>query len=332
MQTSPTRIATAQISCVPGDVGANLETITRVVHEAGADGAELVVLPELALSGYSVSDHLATASVRLNSPEIDHLCHLSRRTAIAIGLIEETPDHRFFNSAMFFAGGELLHLHRKVYPPTYGIFAERKLFGVGSTLSAFDTPVGRVAMLICGDAWHPSLPYLAAHDGADLLLIMAASPRNGLGDAISSPQAWQRLTSTYALTMSFYVCFANRVGSEDNLHFTGHSHLMDPTGNVLAECAHDRSGFALGELCKDQLRAQRLNLPFRRDDRLEFVLECGQRIRQNAHQRDMQAWGEVAGGTRAATPQDVAGRIHPAPPLGSPEATLSEGDRSRWAI
>ena len=334
MLRSSTRVATAQIACEPGNVGNNLETVTQVVRETAAEGADLVVFPELSLSGYSLSDNLAGAALRLDSPEVEHLRRLSRQTAIAVGLVEETPDYRFFNSAMFFCGGELLHLHRKVYPPTYGIFAERKLFGVGSTLSAFDTPFGRVAMLICGDAWHPSLPYLAAHDGADLLLIMAASPNSGLGDRISSPDAWQRMNCTYALTMSFFVCFSNRVGSEGDLHFTGRSHLVGPAGVVVAACPDNDAGFAIGEFTADQLRAQRMNLPFRRDDRLEFVLECGQRIRHSALKRDMQPWGELAERRDAeATPSgDVAGRIHPGPPLGQPTSPLPDRDRSRWAI
>lgn len=334
MVRSKTRIATAQIHCQTGDVEANLETVTRTVREVSAEGVDLVVFPELSLSGYSLRDHLATAALRLDSPEIHHLRQLSLRTAIAVGLVEETPDHRFFNSAMFFCGGELLHLHRKVYPPTYGMFSERTLFGVGNTVSAFDTPFGRIAMLICGDAWHPSLPYLAAHDGADLLVIIAASPRNGLGDQVSSPAAWQRINSTYALTMSFFVCYSNRVGREDDLHFTGNSHLIGPSGEVVAECPDDDSGFAIGEFNAAELRAQRLNLPFRRDDRLDFVLECGQRIRQTAFERDMQPLGELAERRNAerAAPDDVAGRIHPAPPLGPTNSTLGEGDRARWAM
>jgi len=331
MHTRKTRIATAQISCEPGRVDANLETVELVVRQASGQGADIVVFPELSLSGYSLSDHLADAALRLDSPEIERLRQLSKHTAIAVGLVEETSDHRFFNSAMFFAGGQLLHLHRKVYPPTYGVFAERKLFGVGSTMSAFNTPFGRIAMLICGDAWHPSLPYLAAHDGADLLLIMAASPRSGLGDRISSPEAWKRINCTYALTMSFFVCFSNRVGRENDLQFTGHSHLVSPTGHVVAECADDVSGFALGEFDTGELRSQRMNLPFRRDDRLDFVLECGQRIRHAALQRDMQPLGELADGGNAerAPLSDVAGRIHPGPPLGPPDGL---GDRARWAI
>lgn len=345
MHSSTTRVATAQIACEPGNVGRNLDTVTQVVREASAEGADLVVLPELALSGYSIDAHLATAAQRLDSPEIQHLRKLSRRTAIAVGIVEETPDHRFFNSALYFSGGELLHLHRKVYPPTYGIFSERKLFGVGTTFSAFNTPLGRVAMLICGDAWHPSLPYLAAHDGADLLLVMAASPRSGLGDRISSPAAWKQINSTYALTMSFFVCFSNRVGQEGDLHFTGNSHLVNPSGEVVAECPDDAPGFAIGEFNKADLRAQRLNLPFRRDDRLEFVLECGQRIRHAALERDRQPLAELSApglpslnspglpaninSANINSSNNVAGRIHPGTPLGE---SNSVEEPSRWAM
>lgn len=276
------RIGLAQADTEPGRVDENLRRISDYVERARDEDVNLLLFPELALTGYLVRERFADVAVHLESPEIDRLRELSRDVSLAVGFIEETDDARFFNSAIMLTEGEIVHLHRKVYPPTYGMFDERRYFGAGSTVSAFPTPWGRMALLICGDCWHLALPYLAARDGADVLLVLAASSEEGLSPSVKSREAWLRLNQTYALTLSCFVVFVNRAGSEGDLHFWGGSHIAKPDGNILVEGAVGKPDFVVTELDLRMVRQQRIVLPFRRDDDMELTIRVARRIRAEA--------------------------------------------------
>lgn len=272
------RVGVAQMRCVLGDVDANLEIVADFVARAQRDGVDVLVFPELALSGYNVGPRFHEAALQARSPQAQRLRELSREVALVIGLIEETEDHEFYNSALFLSRGFVRHVHRKIYLPTYRRFDERRYFGSGTLLEAFDTQWSRMAMLVCGDAWHLSLPYLAAHDGADILLVVAASSRQGLTPRISSEESWIRMNRSYALTLSSFVIFSNRAGREGELDFWGGSHVVGPDGNLLGKAAVDKPDLLACDLDLSVLRQQRMILPFRRDDSLPFTLQLGHRI------------------------------------------------------
>ena len=290
---SALRIAIGQMDCRLGDLEANLATVGRMCGEAADQGAQLIVFPELALSGYAIGPGFAETSLHPTSPEVETLKSLSRRIAIALGFIEETEDAEFFNSAVFLEDGHIRHVHRKVYLPNYRIFGERRYFGAGQGMWAFDTPWCRMAILICGDMWHLGMPYLAAHDGADILLVMAASSTEGLTPAISVRDAWERMNQSCALTLSNFIVFSNRVGTErppdcgTTLEFWGGSHICAPCGRMLKQAAIGESEVLIADLDLTELRRQRLILPFRRDDSLSFTLDVGRKIiRAKSRRRD----------------------------------------------
>src|SRR5881397_3088158 len=155
------RVALAQVAPVLGNVAANLRMHRKSVQAASRAGVDLVIFPELSLTGYLLQDLVPEVALRIErNPEIRELLKLSRSVALAVGFVEESQDHRFYNSALFLAGGKILHCHRKVYLPTYGMFDEGREFAAGSGFSAFSTPLGRFGILISEDAWHPSASYL----------------------------------------------------------------------------------------------------------------------------------------------------------------------------
>ncbi len=287
------RIAVGQMDCSLSDVSANMATVERLCEDAIAQSCDLIVFPELSLSGYAVGEEFSNSSLRIGDDAVQTLRRLSKRIGIALGFIEETDDARFYNSAMYLEGGHIRHVHRKVYLPNYRDFDERRYFGPGQGMWAFDTPWGRMAMLICGDMWHLGMPYLAAHDGADVLLVMAASSTRGLTPAISVRDAWERMNQTSALTLSNFVVFANRVGGEQPsgcdkpLEFWGGSHVCAPCGRMLGQAAIGEEDLLVANLEMNELRHQRLILPFRRDDSLSFTLDVGRKIvRAKSQRRD----------------------------------------------
>lgn len=284
---SKLRIGLAQMASTVGDVQANMKAVRRFVAQAREKDVQLLVFPELAMSGYDIGSEYSNASLRMESEEVEELRSLSQDLSMVVGLIEETESVEFYNTAVFLSDGEIRYVHRKVYPPNYRIFKERSFFGVGWGVGSFLTPWGRMAMLICGDAWHLALPYLAAHDGANVLIVIAASSWEGLTPNIDPRGSWERMNQSYGLTLSTFVVFANRAGQEGRLNFWGGSHVVQPDGRILAQAKIGEPDLLVVDLDMSQLRRQRLILPFRRDDRLELTLDMGRRIQEaKCYRRD----------------------------------------------
>jgi len=280
------RIGIGQIEAEAADVEGNLDRIAAMADRAESAGVGHLVLPELALTGYLTDRRFASASVRLDGAPMDRLRELSRRVAITTGFIEETPASIFHNSAVHLEDGRVRHRHRKIYLPTYGIFDERRYYGPGWEVAAFDTAAGRMAILICGDAWHLPLAYLAANDGADVLLILAASSNEGLTETTPCSRAWHWMCCSYALTLSCFVVFANLAGSADGHTFWGGSFVAGPDGNVIAESETSREDLVVADLDFATLREQRIRLPFRRDDSIAHTIALAQRIHRARLRRE----------------------------------------------
>lgn len=319
------RLGIAQMASVLGDVDANLDKIALFVRESEAAGVDLLLFPELTLSGYPVDDCFAETALRPDAPQVGRLRELSRRVGLVVGFVEETEDTDFFNSAMVLAGGKLCHVHRKVYLPNYRIFNERRAFTPGWDVRACDTPWGRMGILICGDCWHVPLAYLLAQDGADVLLFLAASSREGLTHKIGCRDAWRRMNRCYGLTLSSFVAFANFAHAEQGFDYYGGSHVVLPNGNVLAEAGEEEE-LLVADLDLGLLREQRLILPFRRDDNLAFTLRLGDDVlrRQGTRLRGFHAMVEPPERPVAATetPGPGGGAVETAPPAPPPDLTV----------
>jgi len=265
------KITLAQLAPRLGDVPANCELIEEWAHRAADDGSTTVLFPELALTGYRLRDLVPGVAVRLDraGPVRDRLAELSRRIDLVLGMVEEGPDHRFFNSAAYFAGGQLRHVHRKCYLPTYGMFDEAMDFARGERLSTFDTPVGRAGLLICEDAWHPAAATVLAQDGALMLWTIAASPLRGTGPGgpTISIESVRKLAEVLARFHTAPFLFVNRVGFEEGLGFAGGSFAYSATGELLADAPLLEPVALTVEIDPDQVRAARSATPLVRDER-----------------------------------------------------------------
>ena len=269
------RIALAQLAPRLGDVAANLELAADWLRRAAADGALLTAFPELALTGYLLSDLVPEVAIRADDPRLAALSREAPGMLVAIGFVEETDEHRYANSAALLRDGELVGLHRKVYLPTYGLFDEGRFTRPGDRIRTQDvgSPLGRIGLSVCEDFWHPSLPMLQAQDGAALLINIAAGPARAPGSAAGTRAigGWQRMQETYALLGTVAVAFCNRVGNEEGLTFWGGSRLLAPDGSVVAEGPLYEEALVVGSLETDDLRMQRYSLPLLADERLELL-------------------------------------------------------------
>ena len=153
-------------------------------------------------------------------------------------------------------------------------------------MRAFDTRFGRAAILICEDAWHPSLAGVASLDGADLLIVPSASPARGVSKAngeggLAIQRVWQSLTRTYAAAYNQHVVFSNRVGYEDGINFWGGSEILAPSGEPLAQAERGSEQLLVAEVDTANVRRARIASPTLRDEDLHLTLRELRRIQRS---------------------------------------------------
>jgi predicted amidohydrolase len=269
------KLALAQINTTLGVVEKNLEKHLARIKGAREQGADLVLFPELSLTGYVLQDLVPAVAHKpiASDPVFKELLAASRDIDITVGFVEEDARNRFFISNAYLSQEKVAHVHRKVYLPTYGLFDEGRFFAWGDSTSAFDTRFGRMGMLICEDFWHISPPYLLWLDGADVFLFMSASPGRGLTSApqLSTAHWVESINRAYASIFTSFVVHCNRVGFEDGLHFWGGSTIYNPDGELLAKAPLQEEALTFCEINLNDLHHTRARLPLLRDERTALV-------------------------------------------------------------
>ncbi len=268
------QIALAQIAPALADRQANREKHLSMIQQAASQGADLVVFPELSLTGYALLDAAADVALPADPrhPFWQPLVAASQQVDIVCGFVEENARHQFYIAAAYLSQGAMVHVHRKVYLPTYGIFDEGRFFAAGDGFRAFNTRFGRLGLLICEDFWHLSSPYLLWLDGADLFLLTSASPGRGVEQPVlESARRVETLNHIYAEQFTSYFIHVNRVGFEDGLNFWGGSTVYAPDGRLLGKAPYDAESLLLVPIDLRQIRRSRLRLPLLRDERPYLV-------------------------------------------------------------
>jgi len=271
------RVQLAQVEPTLGNLEANL-----AVHLAGVDaaqkaGADLVVFPELSLSGYFLKDQTAEVALSLDSPPIRRLAERSSAVSIAVGFAERARDGRIYNSIAFLEGGKVLAVHRKVHLVHYGMFDEGRDFAAGESFELVASRHGRFGILICEDMWHLASSWLHFLGGADAILVPSSSPGRGVTEAeprLRSTQVWNTLQDALALFFQTWIVYVNRVGSEDGICFSGGSRVVDPFGREAARIDGIEAGVASAVLTGDALERARISTPLRRDEKPWIVLRA----------------------------------------------------------
>ena len=267
------RVALSQMAPRLGDLDRNLATHLGTIRKAARDGVDLVVFPELSLTGYLLRDQVPDVAERADGPALRKLAGACRSVDAVVGFVEEVPGYRFCNSAAYLSGGKVVHVQRKVYLPTYGMFDEARDFGPGETLRAFDTRFGRFGILICEDAWHATSAWLLAQDGAELLLVISSGPTRGARArrGVTSVRVWHELLTVTAQLQTAWVVYVNRVGFEDGLGFGGGSVVIDPFGRTDLSMSPLEEEWGVVDLRGETVRRARTAYPLLRDENLDFV-------------------------------------------------------------
>jgi predicted amidohydrolase len=272
----PLRIALAQIAPRLGDLEANLARHHELIAAARDLDAGLVVFPELGLTGYQLQDLAADVAMRAEDPRLADLAEAARGLSAVVSFVEESPDHRLFIAAALLEDGEVRHVHRKVFLPTYGLFDERRFFAPGDVVRATPSRLGvGVGLAICEDFWHVSTPQLLAMDGAQLLINVSSSPGRDLASTnevgLGTAASWRTLMRTYAQLTTSFVVFCNRVGVDESLSFWGGSEVIGPTGAAIFGAPMFEEGLYTADIDLGDVRRERITLPLLRDERPELV-------------------------------------------------------------
>jgi predicted amidohydrolase len=265
------KVAVAQIDVDSGDVDANLARHRRVIAEARAAGVELLVFPELSLSGYDLGARTYELGMRYDDPRLAALAAEARDMDVIVGFVEEAFAAQVFNSAALLRDGEVHFLHRKLHLATYGQMEEGKYFAAGryvetcATRSRFNASI-----LLCSDMWNPALVHLAALHGATLLIAPTNSSLDEISGDVSKPGTWDTVLRFYATLYGMPVLFANRIGREGHFRFWGGSRILDACGEELAR-ATDAEALLITTLDYGDVRRARSRLPTVRDSNLALI-------------------------------------------------------------
>jgi predicted amidohydrolase len=268
------RVAMAQVNCRLGAVDENIAEAERTVKDAAAEGADLVVFPELSVNGYALGT-VEDSSLSANDPRLLALSRLG--PDVVVGFHEDGRLRRF-NAAVYLCDGEVVHVHRKLYLPNYLSWEERKHSSPGQAIRAFDTRLARMTTLICNDAWQPMLPWLAAQDGAEVMLVPTNSAEGLAPGSVDTAQYWSDLLLSIARLQQCWVVFVNRVGEESGARFWGGSRVLDPWGSVVAQAPEGEASLTMADLDLTQVRRRRRELPLLQEARLGLVAREVQRL------------------------------------------------------
>jgi predicted amidohydrolase len=295
------RHAVLQLKPEKGQISKNLQHIAQALSELRSYKPQVAVLPEAFLMGYFLQGGVRElAMTREELAERLEAIYQSLSWGEPLDLIVgfyELDSGVYYNSAAYFelGGRGLLHVHRKVFLPTYGVFDEERYISRGSRIQAFDTRYGRVALLICEDFWHSITGTIAALDGAEIIYVPSASPARGFaGGEPANVTRWKSLCQAVAAEHGVYVVLSSLVGLEAGKGLAGGSVVAGPEGNLLAQAPAFEEAALIAEIDLERLA------PVRYDNPLLPDLEGGLPLLMNDLQRVMSQPGKTGKALRIA--------------------------------
>jgi predicted amidohydrolase len=264
------KVALAQISSKRENKKENLKKIEEFTIKAKEQAADLVIFPELSLTGYVLHDQVYELAEVIPGPSTKKIEDLAKKTGMHIifGMPElsEKTEATIFNTAVFVGPKGFIGKFRKMYLPTHSVFEEKRYFRPGYQTVAFNTPIGKIGLFICYDIFFPEVCRLTRLKGAELLVCISASPAVRRG-------YFEILTAARALENTAFLAYVNLTGVEDGLQFWGGSRIMSPTGDLIAKAKYDAEDLVSCEIDYNDIRPAETFIPTLRDLRPELFDE-----------------------------------------------------------
>ncbi|MDI6847496.1 MAG: carbon-nitrogen hydrolase family protein [Candidatus Bathyarchaeia archaeon] len=269
------KVALAQISCKQGDKAENIRKIEDLVIKAKQQSAELVIFPELSLTGYTVRDQIYELAETIPGASTNVLEKLARKTGtyIVFGMPElsEKTQATIYNAAVLIGPDGFIGKYRKMYLPTHSVFEEKRYFRPGYQTAVFETELGKTGLIICYDIFFPEVSRLTRIKGAQLIVCISASP------AVRRT-FFETLTTARAMENTTFLAYVNLVGIEDGLQFWGGSRLIGPNGKVLVQAKYNEEDLVIGEVNYADIRPVETFVPTLKDLRPELF----DKLKENA--------------------------------------------------
>ena len=264
------KLALAQISSKRENKEENLQKIEAFTIKAKEQGADLVIFPELSLTGYVLHDQVYELAEVVPGPSTARVEELAKKTGMYIifGMPELSGKTKatIFNTAVLVGPEGFIGKFRKMYLPTHSVFEEKRYFRPGYQTVVFNTPIGNIGLFICYDVFFPEVCRLTRLKGAELLVCISASPAVRRG-------YFEILTAARALENTAFLAYVNLAGVEDGLQFWGGSRLVSPTGDLLAKAKYDEEDLVISEVDYSDMRPAETFIPMLRDLRPELFDE-----------------------------------------------------------
>ena len=271
IRSSVLRVAAAQIDPTEAEIAENLAQHIHYIELARQRDVDVLVFPELSLTGYQVKSRTPDLAITRDDPRLLTLAEAAGDMTVVAGFVEEGWAVQFHNSAVALRRGDVTFVHRKLNIASYGNLEEAKYFANGRYMDVFTHELPWTAsILICADAWNPALVYLAALAGATFLIMPIASSRTAVGIEFSNPKGWDTALSFYGMMYGMPVVMANHCGSRDGEDYWGHSRVVDAHGEVLL-MAGEEEELVVADLSYDAIRQARFQLPTVRDSNLDLI-------------------------------------------------------------
>ncbi len=239
----------------------NLKTISDRANGARRKNLDLLIFPELHLTGYTMRDEVYNLAEPLSGPSVKKVEQIAREHGVHIifGMPEEGKAKGVVHNTAVFVGPKgVVGNYRKVFLPTHTAFEERRYYKPGHDAPVFDTPLGTIGLTICYDLYFPELTRLLTLAGADLIVCISASPS-------LRRRFFEGFCLSRAMENAVYLAYVNRVGLEDGLQFWGGSRVVAPNGSILAQCKYDDEAFQPCKVDLDEVRRSRPFIPTIKD-------------------------------------------------------------------
>ncbi|MEP6608486.1 MAG: nitrilase-related carbon-nitrogen hydrolase [Burkholderiaceae bacterium] len=281
MKAPVLNVAVSQTQSILGDLEANLRSHLEVIRDARAAGVDVLLFPEMSLTGHSAGSDALRLAIDCNHRYVAQIAAASGPMCTVFGIIEEAPAAQFYNSSLAVRDGAVIFVHRKLNLATYGKLEDGKHFAAGNRIATFEIAAGwRAGILICADAWNPALVYLAALQDVTLLMAPISSAVEAVGAEFDNIDGWDINLRFNAMTYGMPVMMANRVGAEGALTFWGGSRILDSFGRTLAIAPGRSEQLVYAQLDFELVRRARYLLPTRRDVNLPLVRRELERLTQ----------------------------------------------------
>jgi predicted amidohydrolase len=264
------KIALAQISCRREDKAENLKKIEKTMIRAKKQATDLVIFPELSLTGYIVRDQIYELAETIPGPSTKIIENITKKTKthIVFGMPELSPKTQatIYNTAVLVGPEGFIGKYRKMYLPTHSVFEEKRYFRPGHQTAVFDTKLGKIGLIICYDIFFPEVSRLTRLNGAQLIVCISASPA-------TRRAFFETLTVARAMENTAFLAYVNLAGIEDGLQFWGGSRLVGPNGKILVQAKYDDDDFVMCDVDYADIRSVETFVPTLRDLRPELFDE-----------------------------------------------------------